>query len=400
MTRIVLLLLAAAALVGCDRAAPEAALTETVRPAPLKLTVEASGTLKATTSTPLVVPGKRWSGRKLVWLAEEGARVSAGAVVARFSDAQSRQDLAEAELDRERSIIARLGKEAELGQTRGQLGVDLADVDWQLAIADRYANASFEALARNEVLDAVQDKKYLGARQDVLEWRQDQSATRGAAELAMLDAKRATLDLEVRQKQEDLDALELVAPHAGIFMLEPDWSGEKPQVGANLFGGTPLASLPDTAHMDLEIAVPQVQAQGIEPGARVRMHPLGEPGQVAEAVLERVSAAAQTRSRESPVKYVIMRTTVPEEAIAAYGWKPGQQFVARITTWQGEDAISVPNLAIDTADGAPRVFVLAGGKARPRTVQLGARGADRTHVTGGLERGERVLIERPRSTGP
>ncbi len=385
---------AALAMVACSQAPVDAPVTETVQPRPLHLDVHATGALKATQSTPLQVPGQQWTSRQLVWLKPDGSQVKKGELVARFSAKQSKQDLAEAELDLKRNTIARLGKQADLGQTSGKLAVDLANVDYQLAIADRYANASFEALARNKVLDAVQDKQYLGTRQDVLEWRKAQTSKRGDAELAVLDAQRNTFDIQARQKRADLDALELRAPHDGILMLQADWSGQKPHVGTTLFAGRPLASLPDTAEMDIEIAVPQVQAQGIAVGDVVHMHPLGKPDQSAESTIAWIAAAAQTRSRESPVKFVMMKARVPKKAITEHHWMPEQQFAVQITVFRSDKAISVPNLAIDSSGDKPRVFVIRGDESVARTVKLGARGASRTQIAAGLEPGDKVLIDR------
>lgn len=396
-TRMVSGLVLAIVLGACSQEPVDKPVAETVQAAPLSLDVHATGALKATQSTPLQVPGQQWTSRQLVWLKPDGSQVKKGDLVARFSAKQSKQDLAEAELDLKRNAIAKLGKQADLGQTSGKLTVDMANVSYQLAIADRYANASLEALARNKVLDAVQDKQYLGTRQDVLEWRKGQTSKRGDVELAVLDAQRNTFAIQAKQKRADLDALELRAPHDGIFMLQTDWSGQKPHIGTSLFAGRPLASLPDTAEMDVEIAVPQVQAQGIEVGDVVTMHPLGKPGQSAKSKISRIAAAAQTRSRESPVKYVMMKATVPKKAITDYHWMPEQQFAIEITAFSSDKAISVPNLAIESSGNNPRVYVLEGSKPVARKVILGARGASRTQIKDGLESGDRVLIDRKRS---
>ena len=387
----------ALSLCACSQAPPDKPITETVQAAPLSLDVHATGALKATQSTPLQVPGQQWTSRQLVWLKPDGSQVKKGELVARFSAKQSKQDLAEAELDLKRNTIAKLGKQADLGQTSGKLEVDLSNVAYQLAIAERYANASLEALARNQVLDAVQDKEYLGTRQDVLEWRKGQTSTRGDAELAVLNAQRNTFSIEAKQKRADLEALELRAPHDGIFMLQGDWSGQKPHIGTTLFAGRPLASLPDTAEMDVDIAVPQVQAQGIEMGDVVHMHPLGKPDQSAQSQITWIAPAAQTRSRESPVKYVMMKAKVPKKAITEYRWMPEQQFAIEITLFKSDNAISVPNLAIDSSANNPRVFVMDGSKPVARKVTLGARGASRTQIKDGLQVGERVLLDRKRS---
>lgn len=386
-------LLLALTLVACGGSSAVHGVSEVVHAAPLTLSVRGQGQLKAIQSTPLQVPGQQWTRRQLAWVVDDGSFVKKGQLVARFSAEQSKQDLAEALIDMQRNAIAHVGKQADLGQQQGQLQVDLAQVAGQLSIAHRYANAGDLALARNKVLDAVQDVEYLDTRKSILDWRRGQSSERGAAALAVLDAQRATLDLNAKQKTADLNALELRAPHDGIVMLQADWSGEKPVVGASLFAGNPLANLPDVSALQVELSVPQVQAQGVKVGDVVKLHPQGQPGQTVDAKITWVAAAAQTRSRESPVKYLQMKAPVPAAAVERYGWIPGQQFVADIILLHADKAISVPNLAIDSSGDHYTVSVSDGSKVVQRPVRLGVRGPARSEVLGGLKDGERVVLD-------
>ena len=79
--------------------------------------------------------------------------------------------------------------------------VDLSRVAVQLGIAQRYADADLSTVARNQVLDAIEDKEYLQVRQGVLQWQRDQSGVRGGAELAVLDAQRATFDMTAKTRR-------------------------------------------------------------------------------------------------------------------------------------------------------------------------------------------------------
>lgn len=378
---------------GCGSKPAASVLSETVHSGALTLDVQGQGQLEAIKSTPLQVPGKQWTPRQLAWVAPDGSVVKKGQLVARFSAVQSKQDLAEALIDLQRNAIAHSGKQADLGQQQGQLKVDLAQVAGQLIIAHRYANAGDIALARNKILDAVQDVTYLNTRQGILDWRRGQSSKRGAAELAVLGAQRATYQLNTKQKRADLAALEIRAPHDGILVLEADWSGAKPRIGASMFAGQPLGSLPDTSAMEVEISVPQVQAQGVQVGDVVELHPRGQPKQTVKTKVTWVAAAAQTRSRQSPVKYLLMKALVPAAAVSRYDWIPGQQFDVRIILLQAKHTLSVPNLAIDSSGNTNMVRVREGSRTVKRAVKLGVRGATRSQVLGGLKAGDRVVLD-------
>lgn len=381
---------------GEDAAPP---VTETVAPDPLLLSVQGEGELKSARATPLRVPGSGWSQRQLVWMLPEGSFVKKGDVVARFSAEQGEQELAQALIDLRRNALARAAKQSDLGATQGRVAVDLSQVAVQLGIAERYAGADIDTIARNEILDAVQDAEFLHDKQDTLQWKRGQSSTRGAAELAVLDAQRATYDINAKTRQADLDALELSAPNDGVVMLATNWSGEKPTVGASLRAGFEYGSLPDASAMEVEIALPQIEAQGVKVGQRVEMSPVGRPGQKITSKLSWVASAAKVMSRESPVKYLSMKAAVPVEAIRRYGLVPGQQMQARIVLLQDE-ALSVANVALRGENGRTYVQVRDGSDFERREVMLGVRGTARSQVLSGLQAGDEVLLAPAGEAGP
>jgi hypothetical protein len=383
-------LLALAACSGTPQA--DDTVLEQAHAGPIEFSVQAEGELRAVKATPLQVPGKQWTPRQLAWMLPDGSHVAKGDLVARFSATQSRQDLAQARIDLERNLLARATKQDELAGKRGQLGVDLIQVDGQLTIAQRYAHATLAAIARNDILDAVQDAAYLGVRRQILEWRQQQSNARGKAELAVLDAQHDTYATVAQQKKADLDALELRAPHDGVLVLERNWSDELPHVGSSLWAGFTFASLPDLDALEVQLAVPQIEAQGIAVGKAVELHPWGRPDERVTARLDWIAAAAQPRDRESPVKYLLMKARVPADAVRRYGWTPGQRFAGTILLLKTAQGMSVPNLALGGDGDAATVRVLSGGSEVVRKLKLGARGATRTQVLDGLHEGDRILL--------
>lgn len=385
--------LLALGLAACSPAPDSSTPVEVVTPGPLRLVVEAEGELKSAKSTPLLVPGEAWSRRQLIWMKPDGSRVRAGEVVARFAADQGELELAKALLDLQRNALAKASKSLELESMQGRVDVDLAQVATELAIATRYADADLEMFARNEILDAIQDRRFLDTKQEVLEWKRDQASERGRAELAVLDSQRASFDLNADRRRRDLDALELVAPNDGVLVLTADWSREKPKLGASLWAGNEFATLPDPSALEVELVLPQLEAQGLEAGQTVELHPAGRPDQGLRSTLSWVASAPQQRGgRGNPVRYITMKATVPAELAVRHGWVPGQAFSGRILLREAEEALSVPNVAL-LAEGATRyVEVLSGSSVERREVKLGARGPGRSEVLEGLAPGDRVLL--------
>ncbi len=382
---------AAFLLSACGKDAP-APVLETVAQADIVLSVQAEGELKSAKSTPLMVPGQNWSSRRLTWMVPEGSLVKKGEVIARFSAEEGEQQLAQAQIDLQRNALARAAKEGELEAGRGRVDVDLAKVGTDLGIARRYAGADLSTLARNDVLDAVQDARFLGAKRDTLQWKRGQFGVRGGAELAVLDAQRATYSINAKTRQDDLDALELRAPHDGVLVLSANWTGEKPSVGSNLYAGTDFGSLPDPGAMEVELAVPQIEGQGLRAGMAVELHPVGRPAQAIASKLSWVASAAKPRSRNNPVKVLTMKAPIPAVAIGKYGLVPGQGMQATIVLLRADKALSVANVAIDSDDGRSYVQVRDGSEFKRREVTLGIRGTARSQVLKGLRAGEEVRL--------
>lgn len=380
-----------ALLVGCGHQETPVSV-ETVQPHTLMLSVSGHGQLRAAKATPLSVPGSDWDSRQLDWMLPEGARVKKGELIAKFSSPEGRQALDKAAADLQRNALARLAKQGELASAQGRVDVDLSEVATQLGIARRYAHADLSTLARNDVLDAVQDEHYLGERQDTLRWQRGQSGQRGDAELGVLDAQRATFEMTAKTRQRDMDALELRAPTDGVVLLEANWSGDKPMVGSSMYAGTQYGSLPDLSAMEVEIVLPQQQAQGVRVGNQVELFPVGHPEQRFATELSWIASAAKSLSRADPVKYLPMRASVPAEVIRKLDLVPGQQVQARVVLLQADKAIDVPNIALGEDNGTTVVQVRSGTGFAKRNVKLGVRGPARTQVLSGLSAGDDVLL--------
>lgn len=388
----VLMMIAIAVFLAACSPGKDEAVVETITPAPLLLSVSGEGELQSSKATPLMVPGSQWAERQLVWTLPEGAQVKRGELIARFTAEQGKLDLAQAMVDLERNALARAAKEGEFETGRGRVAVDLSQVDTDLGIARRYANADLQTLARNEVLDAVQDVQFLGTKQDTLQWKQGQSGRRGGAEMAVLGAQRATYAINAKRRQDDLDALELRAPHDGVLMLAANWTGDKPQVGASLRAGFEFGSLPDISAMEVELSLPQIEAQGIKPGDAVELSPVGRPDHAIATTLSWVASGAKVRSRQSPVKYLSMKAPIPAGDVQRFALVPGQRLQVRVVLLRDAAALSVPNVAIQSEDGKSFVQVRGAGGFERREIGLGVRGTARSQVLEGLKAGDIVLL--------
>ena len=151
-------------LAACSRHGASQLPVTLVSQTPLQLDIEAEGRLRAVRATPLQVPGRSWAQQQLIWMVPDGSPVKSGEVIARFSAAQGELRLTEAMLELERAALTRATKEDALDAAVGRVEVDLVQVGSELAIASRYADADLSMFARNEILDAIEDRRSPCAR--------------------------------------------------------------------------------------------------------------------------------------------------------------------------------------------------------------------------------------------
>lgn len=381
-------------LAGCGGLGAPAVPTERVEPAPWRETVAVDGEVRALKTTALPVPGGNFDPRTLAWVAPEGSVVRAGDLLARFEAERSRLQLDQARIELLRSELRRREIERQTTIGRATIDAEIAGVDADLALSRRYADADITVLARNELLDALADVGFLERKRDVLDWRDDNASRREEAELAVVDARRATAAGQAERGERAIADLEIRAPHDGVFMLESRWDGSRPAVGARLFGGGAFATLPDLGALAARFRVPQALIHGIEPGLPVEIRAAGT-GQRFEGRVASVGRTATARSRESPVRFVDVDVEIAPEVAAGLGLTPGQALEAQIVLVDEPAAITVPNLALSGDGERGRVRVESGGGARAIEVRVGRRGAARSEILEGLEPGQRVLLATP-----
>ena len=70
----------------------------------------------------------------------------------------------------------------------------------------------------------------------------------------------------------------------------------------------------------------------------------------------------------------------------------GYRIEAAIVTWSGTDVLMLPTSAIFRRGKGWNAFVVEGGRARLREIEIGRRGAERVELLGGLEEGSQVIV--------
>lgn len=304
-----------------------------------------------------------------------GDAVTTGAVVARVAplpapllDPRTRTELAG-----RRDIARAQLRQATSTVERARVASDFAEreVERTRSLTHREAMAPVE-------LEHAQLAAELAAR-DLVSARFAATIATAEAEtadrlLARVGNAAAGQDVDVTSPI-DGQVLRVVAPSEGV-------------VGP----GAPLVELGDPARLEIAVDVLTADAVAIRPGAAVIIDGWGGPA--LDGRVRRVEPSATTRVsalgiEEQRVDVIVDLTAAREQWL---GLGDGWRVEVHVATWHADDVLTVPLGALFRAGDAWAVYVVRGGRAHRRPVELGHRDRAHAEVTAGLAAGDRVVL--------
>jgi len=185
------------------------------------------------------------------------------------------------------------------------------------------------------------------------------------------EAALAVLELQVNRSV-------VRAPFAGVV-------GQRfVSLGDYVTTATPLLTLQTVDPQRAVIEVPERHAVQLKRGQTVEFTVAAEPGRVFRAQVDFIDPVVQREDRTILVKG---RAPNPDRAL-----KPGMFIEARLATATRENAIVVPEDAVQPLRTANVVWAVADGKASRRVVELGTRAEGFVEILSGVQAGEQVVV--------
>jgi HlyD family secretion protein len=281
---------------------------------------------------------------------------------ARVEAAEAAKREADARVEEARAAHAQATREARRMRALGGGGI---------VAAEAVERAALDEVSRAKQLEAAQ------------------SAAR-AAEYAVVAARAALLapgqtsTLTVcAEEQEACVALRAPATGQVLRVLE-----ESERV---VEFGTPLLEIGDPSKLEIVVDVLSSDAVKVTAGDRVLVHDWGGEQEL-EARVRLVEPSGFTKVSALGVEEqrvnVIADFLDPPHALG-----DGYRLEARIVVWSG-DVLKIPSSALFRHRGRWSVFVVEGGRARRREVEVGHVNSFEVEVAGGLTAGE-VVVEHP-----
>ena len=367
--------------------------TLTVKRASFERRVLAEGNLEAAEATPVTAPLEAEGQLKVSWLVQDGTRVKAGDVVARFDPTEMRRALRDGESSRSTAESKITGARATTDGEIRNLERDGTIARKELSAAERYEVSDPEIFSRQEIIRSDIDRSLAGTRIETADQTRTIKQSLAKVDLDLLDIERRKAGIAIDRAKKGLDALEIKAPHDGLLVYKRDWSGEITKVGDSVWPGEPVAEIPNLLTLRARVFVLEADAGGLVAGLPATVIIEAHPETLYDAKVEKVDTLAKRRAGWIPVQY--FGATLALSSTDPAGMKPGERVQAVISLDVRKDAISVPRNAVFEKDGKRIVYRRKRSTFLPVEVVLGPAAVGRVVIEKGIEAGDVVALADP-----
>lgn len=312
--------------------------------------------------------------------AVEGQRVEAGALLVQLDDAAERAAVAQAEaaVKQAQARVNQLRRVGAIVATEAlrQTEANLTKAQLELERADKLAASG--AVPGVEVENAQRAVDVARAQRNAAQAQQLAAAPLGAdsrvALTAQLQAQAQLAAAKVR-----LGQTRLTAAQAGTVLARSVEPGDVVQPSRELLeiaadSATELVFFPDERNL-----------AWIRVGQPARVAADAFPTQVFDATVSYIAPAIDPQRGS-----VEIRLAVPTPPPVL---KPDMTVSIDLTIAAKPQVVTVPSAVVTgAATATPSVFVVEGGRARRRAVELGLRGDGAVEIVAGLAAGDRVIV--------
>jgi multidrug efflux pump subunit AcrA (membrane-fusion protein) len=376
--------------------------TARVARTPLKLTVHATGELRAGRTMSLAAPPVGGTLR-IIKLVQTGIPVRANDVVVEFDPAdqqfaleQAKSELAEAEQE-----IVKMKADAAVQKAQDDVALLTAKFDVRRAELDAIGNEFIAPVdAKKNVLSLEEARRRLAQLEEDVKSR----AATSSASLAVVEEKRHKATLSMQRAQQTIDSLVLRAPLDGVVSVKENRNAAggvfftgmilpEHREGDQVFPGQPVADVIESGRMEVRAKVDENDRGNLSPGQEAAVHVDALPGEVFAARVGALSGLASRASffdaasvtRLFDVTFAFDR---PDSRL-----KAGSSVRLTVEGKELTDALHVPRQAVFARAGSNHVFVRAGDRFEEREVKVTQRTESRVVVDGLSEGMEIALID-------
>jgi multidrug efflux pump subunit AcrA (membrane-fusion protein) len=375
--------------------------TAKVQRGPLKLTVYATGELRAGRTVNLVAPPAGGSLR-ILSLRPTGTAVKKDDPVVEFDPSdqlfnveQAKSDLAEAE-----QSIVKMKADNAVQASQDALNMLTARYDVRRGEIGVLANEFVGAIEAQKNALTLQE-----ARQHLTQLEQDASsrAATSAAALAVVEERRHKAGLAMQRAQSIIDNLVVKAPMDGLVSVKENRDGQyfffsgmvlpEYREGDVTFSGRNIADVIESGRMEVRAKVTEVDRDNLQTGQTAAVQIDALPGRTFTAKVGPLSASASRGSffETSAVRQfdIVLNLDTPDPAMRA-----GSSLRITIDGRAIANALHVPRQAVFEKAGKNYVFLQTNGRFERQDVKVVTATESRA-VIDGLHEGDVIALVDP-----
>ncbi len=376
--------------------------TAKVAKGPLKLTVYATGELRAGRTVNLITPSAGGMLR-IVRLAPTGSSVKTGDVVMEFDPAdlqfqleQAASDLAEADQN-----IVKIKADAAVQAAQDQVALLTARFDVRRAELDSLGSEFTSAIqAQKNVLSLDEAKRRLAQLEEDVKSR----TVTSRASQAVADERRNKALMAKQRAEQLIESLVMKAPIDGVVMIKEnrDASGgmfffgmvlPEYREGDSVWSGRPVADVIEAGRMEIRAKINENDRANLSEGQVADVFIDALPGKTFKARVGALSGLANRGSFFETASInrqfdVTFQFEAPDPLL-----KAGSSARLVIAGTEVADALHIPRQAVFEKNGKNYVFERQGNRFERRDVKVEQRTESRLVISGLAEGTEVALVD-------
>ncbi|HYM62462.1 MAG TPA: efflux RND transporter periplasmic adaptor subunit [Thermoanaerobaculia bacterium] len=359
--------------------------------------VQVNGTLAAVDSDSIGPPqiNDTWQF-KIRMMAPEGSDVKKGAPVLGFDTTDLEKRLEEKSAEGEQA-------RKEIEKKRADLILRREDEKLKLAEAEARLRKSGLKLQAPPVLSGVKERKEIELEYALAKYETEAVRARlealehaAAAEIRLLESKQQAAAAIVRQAQDAIARMTVVASRSGTIIYATSSSrsgGEKKKVGDSCWRSERVIEIPDLMRMKAKGDVDEVDAGRVAVGQRVTFRLDAHPDEeFAGTIVSAARTVQQQPLTRDPLKVLHVEIRIDRTDPAKM--RPGMRFQGTVELGRTRNALLIPRKAVFLSARGPIAWRRGLVSVEERPLRLGQLNATSVEVLGGLSPGDRVLVAR------
>src|SRR5436190_20587672 len=354
--------------------------------------VDITGTLAAVDSGNFGPPqiGDTWDF-KISMLAPEGTDIKKGQPVMAFdaSELRKRLDEKSAEAEQARKEIEK--KRADLALRREDERLQLADAEARVRKAELKLERPTDIISVKERKQIEVDFVVAKSEAKTIRMRIVSLEKAASAEIALLTSKQQHAATIVKETQDAIQKMTVIAPRNGTVVYVTNWRGDKKKVGDSVWRMEHVAEIPDLARMMAKGDVDESDAGKVAVGQRVTLTLDAHPDEELHGTIRQTARTVQ-RASGSTTKLKVLRVDIVLDKSDPAKMRPGMRFHGTVELSRARSALLVPKSAVYLSPRGPVAYRRGAFSVTPVLLKLGVQNEKTMEVLSGLDEKDRVLV--------